>query len=95
MPGYTRLCPVMPGYVWLGSLMSRCRVCPATALRDASGPTLSLSRAAERAMMKRHGHTKEYVFVNSGWRRRLQAMLGRGMADDGPSAHPTVSIAET
>jgi len=22
-------------------------------------------------------------------------MLGRGMADDGPSAHPTVSIAET
>ena len=28
-------------------------------------------------------------------RRRLQAMLGRGMADDGPSAHETVNMAGT
>ena len=47
------------------------------------GPTSSLSRAAERAMMKRHSHEKEKMFVNRRWRRRLQAMLGRGLADDG------------
>ena len=46
MPGYTRLCPVMPRYVWLCSMMSRCRGCPATALRIESGPTLGLKRAA-------------------------------------------------
>ena len=57
---------------------------PATALRVASGPTPRLSRAAELAYMKRHGHVKENMFVKRGWRRRLQAMLGRGMADDGP-----------
>ena len=61
-----RKCPVMPGYARLcpddGRLfpvMSRCRVCPATALRDASGPTVRLSRAAERAILKRDGHAKE------------------------------------
>ena len=51
--------------------------------RDASGPTRGLSRAAERVLFERHGITKETMFANSGWRRRLQAMLGRGMADDG------------
>ena len=59
-------------------MMSRCRDCPATALWDASGPTIRLSRAAEHDMMKRHGTTKEYMFVNSGWRRRLQAAVGPG-----------------
>ena len=32
---------------------------------------------------------------NSGWRRRLQAMLGRGMAGDGRSARLTVTTAQT
>ena len=48
-----RKCPVMPGYARLcpddGRLfpvMSRCRVCPATALRDASGPTIRVRCAA-------------------------------------------------
>ena len=35
------------------------------------------------------------MFVNRRWRRRLQALLGRGMADDGHSAHPTMITAET
>ena len=35
------------------------------------------------------------MFVYRRWRRRLQALLGRGMADDGPSACPTVNIAGT
>ena len=43
------------------------------------GPTPRLSRAAERASCERHGNAKENMFVNRGWRRRLQAMLGRGM----------------
>ena len=53
MPGYARICPDMPGYaricpddVQLFPVMSRCHVCPATALRAASGPTLGLKRAA-------------------------------------------------
>ena len=75
--------------------MSRYRVCPATVLRDESGPTPRLSRAAERAMMERHGHIKEYMFVNRRWRRRLQALLGRGMANNGRAAHQTVTTAET
>ena len=45
--------------------------------------------------MKRHGTTKEYMFVNRRWRRRLQALLGRGMADDGRAARPTVGTAGT
>ena len=45
--------------------------------------TSSLSRAAERAMMERPSHEKEKMFVHRRWRRRLQAMLGRGLADDG------------
>ena len=32
---------------------------PAWAFRDASGPTIRLSRAAERATIERHGHVKE------------------------------------
>ena len=76
-------------------MMSRYRVCPASVFRDAGGPTVRLSRAAERAMIKRHGHVKEKMFQNRRWRRRLQALLGRDMADAGPSAHPTVNIAET
>ena len=59
-------------------MLSRCRNCPATALRDASGPTIALSRAAERATIKRHGTTKEYMFVNRYRRRRLQRHVGPG-----------------
>ena len=70
--------------------MSRCRDCPASALWVESGPTPRLSRAAERAMMKRHGGVKEYMFVNRRWRRRRQALLGRGMADDGRASRPSV-----
>jgi hypothetical protein len=58
--------------------MSRCRVCPATALRGESGPTTRLSRAADGDTMKRHGTTKEYMFVNRRWRRRRQAHVGPG-----------------
>ena len=59
------------------------------------GPTPRLSRAAERAMIKRHGHVKEKMFQNRRWRRRLQALLGRDIADDGPSARPTGNTAGT
>jgi hypothetical protein len=41
-------------------------------------PTIRLSRAAERAILERHGHTKEYMFVHRRWRRRLQAAVGPG-----------------
>jgi len=82
MPGYARICPDMPGIcpddVQLFPVMSRCHVCPATALRAASGPTIRLSRAAERATIKRHGIIKEYMFVNRRGRRRLQAAVGPG-----------------
>ena len=63
LSGNVRKCPEMFGRcsddVRLFPMMSRCRDRPAPALGVESGPTLSLSRAAERAMMKRHGHTKE------------------------------------
>ena len=99
MPGYARICPddvrLFPDDVRLFPMMSRCRVCPTSAFWDASGPTPRLSRAAERAVMQRHTTIKEYMVVNQGWRRRLQAMLGRGMADDGRSARPTVNRAGT
>ena len=92
MPGNVRKCPddgrLFP--VMFGE-----PVRPATALGVESGPTPRLSRAAERAMIKRHGHVKEKMFQNRRWRRRLQALLGRDLADAGPSAHPTVNIAET
>jgi hypothetical protein len=39
-------------------------------------PTIRLSRAAERATIKRHGQTKENMFVYRCWRRRLQAAVG-------------------
>ena len=72
-------------------MMSRCRDCPATALRDASGPTIRLSRAAGRAVMKRHGVQAKICSQTAvggvGYRR----MLGRGMADDGPSGCQTVA----
>ena len=62
MPGYARTCPDMPGYARicpddgrLFPMMSRCQDCPATALRGESGPTIALSRAAERATIKRDG----------------------------------------
>jgi hypothetical protein len=58
-------------------------------------PTVRLSRAAERATIERHGHGKENMFVHRRWRRRLQALLGRDMADDGRTVRPTVTIAET
>jgi hypothetical protein len=68
MPGYARICPDMPGIcsddARLCPVMSDYPVCPATALRDASGPTIALSRAAERATIKRYRHGKEYMFVN-------------------------------
>jgi len=58
MPG---ICPEyarnMPGYVSLPGLSG-------TTLRDESGPTIALSRAAERATIKRHGHGKENMCVN-------------------------------
>jgi len=41
-------------------------------------PTIRLSRAADGDTMKRHGTTKEYMFVNRRWRRRLQAHVGPG-----------------
>ena len=59
-------------------MMSRCRDCPASALWVESGPTIRLSRAAERATIERHGHVNEYMFVNRRWRRRLQAAVGPG-----------------
>ena len=34
--------------------------------------------------------TSENMFANSGWRRRRQALLGRGMADDGRASRPSV-----
>jgi len=58
-------------------------------------PTIALSRAAERATIKRHGTIKENMFVNRRDGVGYSAMLGRGMADDGPSARPTVNVAET
>ena len=48
------------------------------ALRVEGGPTIRLSRAAERAVMQRHGNVKENMFVKRGWRRRLQAYVGPG-----------------
>jgi len=59
------------------------------------GPTVRLSRAAERALIERHGHGKEYMFVNRRWRRRLPALWGRDMAHDGPSGYPTVNTGGT
>jgi len=59
------------------------------------GPTIALSRAAECATIKRHGTIKENMFVNRRGGVGYSAMLGRGMADDGPSARPTVNVAET
>ena len=64
-PGYARLCPVMPGYARLYPLMRgdvRSLRLPGrfgTMYRGESGPTPSLSRAAERALRERHGHIKE------------------------------------
>ena len=43
-----------------------------------SGPTIELSRAADRATIKRDGQTKEYMFVNRCGRRRLQRHVGPG-----------------
>ena len=59
MSGYVRICPDMSGYAGICPMMSRCRNRPATAVRAESGPTPRLSRAAERAMIKRHGPTQE------------------------------------
>ena len=60
-PGYARLCPVMPGYARLYPLMRgdvRSLRLPGrfgTMYRGESGPTIALSRAAERATIKRDG----------------------------------------
>ena len=70
--------------------LSDCPDGSASTCRGEGGPTPCLSRAAERATMKRHGDVKEYMFANQGWRRRLQAMLGRGLAGDGRSVRLTV-----
>ena len=43
-----------------------------------SGPTIALSRAAERTTIKRPGHVKENMFANRRWRRRLQRHVGPG-----------------
>ena len=58
--------------------MSRCPVCPAPRFGVEGGPTIALSRAAERTTIKRHGHVKENMFVNRRWRRRLQRHVGPG-----------------
>jgi hypothetical protein len=50
----------------------------AWAFRDAGGPTIALSRAAERTMIKRHSHVKENMFVYRCGRRRLQRHVGPG-----------------
>ena len=42
------------------------------------GPTPRLSRAAERAFMKRHGVQAKICSQHSCWRRRLQAYVGPG-----------------
>jgi hypothetical protein len=84
MSGYVRLCPVMSGYVRLCPLMcgdARSLRLPGrfgTVCRGESGPTIRLSRAAEQATIKRHGQTKEKMFVHRQWRRRLQAAVGPG-----------------
>jgi len=101
MSGYVRLCSVMFGYVRLYPLIrgdARSLRLPGrfgTVCRAESGPTVRLSRAAERDTIERYGHVKEYMFVNRRWRRRLPALLGRGMADDGPSECPTGNTAGT
>ena len=50
MPGYARICPddvrLFPDDVRLFPMMSRCRVCPASAFWDASGPTIRVRCAA-------------------------------------------------
>ena len=74
MPGYARLYPLMRGDVRSLRLPGRF----GTVYRGESGPTPRLSRAAERAVMQRHGNVKENMFVNRGWRRRLQAYVGPG-----------------
>ena len=51
---------------------------PASVFRDEGGPTMALSRAAERATIKRYRHIKEYMFVNRCWRRRLERAVGPG-----------------
>ena len=74
MPGYARLYPLMRGDARSLRLPGRF----GTMCRAESGPTIRLSRAAERATIKRYGHGKEYMFVNRRWRRRLQAAVGPG-----------------
>ena len=57
VPHERRGSPVFPRFdthPW-GSERAR----PATAVRAESGPTVRLSRAAERAILKRDGHAKE------------------------------------
>jgi len=49
-----------------------------TMCRAESGPTMALSRAAERTTIKRYGQTKENMFVYRCWRRRLQRAVGPG-----------------
>ena len=46
-----------------------------------SGPTIALSRAAERATIKRGGQINEYMCVNRRWRRRLQRHVGPGYGE--------------
>ena len=75
--------------------LSGCPDCSARCIGMRDRPTPRLSRAAERVLFERHGIIKENMFANSGWRRRLQALLGRGMAGDGRSVRPTVGTAET
>ena len=58
--------------------LSGCPDGSASACRGEGGPTIALSRAAERATIKRYSHGKEYMFVNRRWRRRLQRAVGPG-----------------
>ena len=58
--------------------LSGCPDGSASACRGEGGPTIRLSRAAGRAVMKRHGVQAKICSQHSGWRRRLQAYVGPG-----------------
>ena len=58
--------------------LSDCPDGSASTCRGEGGPTIALSRAAERATIKRYSHGKEYMFVHRRWRRRLQRAVGPG-----------------
>ena len=58
-------------------MMSRCRDCPATALRDASGPTLGLTCAAG-SCVKRHEQQHETKNIKRHGFQAVPAASGAG-----------------